>query len=494
MKLNWKTILPVSLFSFGWWPPQLVWADTVLQNPLATSGGYVDPNELLARVAGGLMMVTGTLTLVLIVIGGYIILTAAGNAEHFARGKKIVIYSLLGLVVTSASYLILNTVIGVVTGGTPGNFSSTLTLFDPLKVTQGPGQFYGQRVLGFLLSGLGALTLLMGIYGGASWLLAAGNEEKITKAKKTLSYAVLGLVIVLASYSIINFVYQPVIKLLQSGQAPAANQYSLPPDQAAMPTACFRLPLGKNFGGVCTVELPRDCRKATAAYQAGTPYGNQPSCANLGACRQLAPGNFVTNRMPAPGTSKTIYNSTTPKYEKIEPDCVKESFRPISTTLQDGSCPFANTSPGDGDKNGGCYAAVEFLPGRDYPDASESNEADEVWACFRNSKATPNQVRTSVCNMETAVNCKKAQTNYLSGQWYQNLTCADVGSCQQDTVGHQCRDGVTKEMCQPKLFPAVAAPTPPWGCNYIGGSYALIDGSCYVPTEHLKFSAGKTCL
>ena len=56
------------------------------------------------------------------------------------------------------------------------------------------------------LSFLGVLFLILMIYGGFLWMTARGNEEQVTKSKNLIIAAVIGLVIVLASYAISSFV------------------------------------------------------------------------------------------------------------------------------------------------------------------------------------------------------------------------------------------------------------------------------------------------
>jgi hypothetical protein len=45
----------------------------------------------------------------------------------------------------------------------------------------------------------------MFVYGGISFLIAAGSSEKVTKAKGIITAAVVGLIIVFSSYLIIKF-------------------------------------------------------------------------------------------------------------------------------------------------------------------------------------------------------------------------------------------------------------------------------------------------
>ncbi len=63
-----------------------------------------------------------------------------------------------------------------------------------------------QWVLGLL--GLVAVVLI--VYGGLVWMTAAGNEDRIRKAKEILRGAVIGLVIVLLAWSIFLFVFNSV--------------------------------------------------------------------------------------------------------------------------------------------------------------------------------------------------------------------------------------------------------------------------------------------
>jgi len=60
--------------------------------------------------------------------------------------------------------------------------------------------------LGFL----GLVAVIFIIYGGFTWMTAAGNEERVKKAKEVIKAAVIGLVVVLASWMLIFFVFERV--------------------------------------------------------------------------------------------------------------------------------------------------------------------------------------------------------------------------------------------------------------------------------------------
>jgi len=61
-------------------------------------------------------------------------------------------------------------------------------------------------IINALLSLVAVITVAIILYGGFTWLTAAGNEEKITKAKSLLGNAVVGLIIIFAAYAITRFI------------------------------------------------------------------------------------------------------------------------------------------------------------------------------------------------------------------------------------------------------------------------------------------------
>jgi len=61
-------------------------------------------------------------------------------------------------------------------------------------------------MIGFVLSFIGVLFLILTIYGGINWMTAGGNEQKVEKAKTIIINAIIGLLIVLSAYTITSFI------------------------------------------------------------------------------------------------------------------------------------------------------------------------------------------------------------------------------------------------------------------------------------------------
>lgn len=71
-------------------------------------------------------------------------------------------------------------------------------------------------VINVILGFLGILALGLIVYAGFTWMTAGGNEEKIETAQKILKAAIIGLIIILASWGIANFVVSAVMEATTS--------------------------------------------------------------------------------------------------------------------------------------------------------------------------------------------------------------------------------------------------------------------------------------
>ncbi|MFA6392324.1 MAG: hypothetical protein WCW66_06320 [Patescibacteria group bacterium] len=61
------------------------------------------------------------------------------------------------------------------------------------------------NIIRWLLGLLGLIGVIMILYAGFTWMTAGGNEEKIEKAKKIISAAIIGLVIIILSWAIVTY-------------------------------------------------------------------------------------------------------------------------------------------------------------------------------------------------------------------------------------------------------------------------------------------------
>lgn len=60
-------------------------------------------------------------------------------------------------------------------------------------------------VAGVALSVLGIVFLILIVLAGIKWMMAQGNQDKVTEARNAIVHALIGLVIVVAAYSIVKY-------------------------------------------------------------------------------------------------------------------------------------------------------------------------------------------------------------------------------------------------------------------------------------------------
>jgi hypothetical protein len=84
------------------------------------------------------------------------------------------------------------------------------------------------RIIQIFLGLLGIIAVVLIIYAGFLWMTAAGNEEQIDRAKKTLVSALIGLMIILASLGIATFILNSLLQATGAGTAGNGNSVSNP--------------------------------------------------------------------------------------------------------------------------------------------------------------------------------------------------------------------------------------------------------------------------
>ena len=92
--------------------------------------------------------------------------------------------------------------------------ASALTLQEGAQAAQCdgcPADLFGDKgifkqITNTILYIVGIIAVVMLIIGGIKYLLSGGDAKKVTDAKNTVLYAIIGLVVCLLSFAIVNFV------------------------------------------------------------------------------------------------------------------------------------------------------------------------------------------------------------------------------------------------------------------------------------------------
>ena len=125
-------------------------------------------------------------------------------------GKKIIIILFFFLIFGFASIVNADTDTQATTDPkTPPGTSNPVSLPNPINIPpanqSNPIPYLLGNIISYVMGIIGSLALVMFIFGGATWMLSGGNQERVTKGKQILIWATLGIVIIFTAYAIIRF-------------------------------------------------------------------------------------------------------------------------------------------------------------------------------------------------------------------------------------------------------------------------------------------------
>ena len=146
----------------------------------------------------GYIMVTlaASVALAIMVYGGFLWLTAAGNQEQISKAQKVLSGGVIGLLIIYGAKSFRDFGLQMAAQGTGG----TVAIAERIGTAIAP-------VLA--LTGVAFLALM--VYGGILWLTAGGMEEQVSKSQKTISRAVIGIIIVLGAYALTDYVVGAIV-------------------------------------------------------------------------------------------------------------------------------------------------------------------------------------------------------------------------------------------------------------------------------------------
>ncbi|KKU80016.1 MAG: hypothetical protein UY05_C0016G0003 [Candidatus Peregrinibacteria bacterium GW2011_GWA2_47_7] len=132
----------------------------------------------------------GSIAVLMFVLAGFRLATSAGAEEVIEKQKKRLATALVGIFIIGLSEFVVQDVIFPEAGQTLPNVSR--------------GQFMIFKLINFISSFVGALSVILFIYAGFLYVTAAGGEENTTKAKKILVGAVIGILVAFAAFGTVR--------------------------------------------------------------------------------------------------------------------------------------------------------------------------------------------------------------------------------------------------------------------------------------------------
>lgn len=156
-----------------------------------------------------LLQVVGYAAVGYVIYGGFKYLTSAGSADRITAGRKIIMNSMIGLVISFMSVAIVNLVTIGIEAPTPGNCVAQATgrvdanCVGIAKVDDATA-IAGVLNTVYMVAGIVAIIVI--IISGIFYTISQGDPAKIKRGKDGILYAIVGLVIILLAFIITNFV------------------------------------------------------------------------------------------------------------------------------------------------------------------------------------------------------------------------------------------------------------------------------------------------
>ena len=138
-------------------------------------------------IAEILLRLTVYAAIIFVVIGGIKVITSAGNAEGLTKARGTLSNALVGLVIGIMATRIVTYIAG--------------TLYFEAARSGGITKF-----VNFLIQMGAGLAVLFVVVGSFRYITSNGDPQKVTAAKNTVLFALIGLFILISAYTIIGFV------------------------------------------------------------------------------------------------------------------------------------------------------------------------------------------------------------------------------------------------------------------------------------------------
>lgn len=171
-------------------PPEQIVSSNI-DNPLELN----TVEDVLDSVLGSLQAIIAILSIIFIVIGGILYITAAGDEGRIRTAKGAITAAMVGLALGIGAPSFLKQIGEVLGWGAidSGPVADAETLAG-----------IATNVLNFLLSIVGVIGIIMLVIGGLMYLTAAGDEDRINTGKKIVNYSIIGISVALAALVIVT--------------------------------------------------------------------------------------------------------------------------------------------------------------------------------------------------------------------------------------------------------------------------------------------------
>lgn len=142
------------------------------------------------------LVIVAYLAAFFILYGGFLYITGGSNASQVEKAQKSILNAVIGLIIAMGSIAVTNFIFSLFGTATPGTNG----------VVQMSGEDLLRNSLNLAYFTAGIIAVIVIIISGINYVISSGDSGKVTKAKNMLTYAVVGLIVILTAFIITSFV------------------------------------------------------------------------------------------------------------------------------------------------------------------------------------------------------------------------------------------------------------------------------------------------
>lgn len=207
---KWKSnIIWVSVWVFVMQIAYSIWRTLYLSDTFARVDGrlgWMTWINVFEPIVNILLLLASFGFIAMAVYAFYVIITGAGDEEKLKKWKNIVLYAVIGFLLIRIPKILVVAIYGEPSNECKNNTWSfgTCELWD--KNLGESINIFG-KILAYMNTFLALFAVIMVLYAGWLVFISGGDEEKLKKAKRTIIYLTLGIILLIASQAIFRFFF-----------------------------------------------------------------------------------------------------------------------------------------------------------------------------------------------------------------------------------------------------------------------------------------------
>ena len=142
----------------------------------------------ISNVITDITVIAAYLVIGFVIYGGYRYILSGGDPAKVASGKKTLTQAFIGLAIVMCSNVIMNTIRIALGANFTKDCATTNACTAPDVMVQ--------NTIQWAVGVAGVVAVIFLVYGGISYITSAGEPNKVQQAKKMITYALIGLIIV----------------------------------------------------------------------------------------------------------------------------------------------------------------------------------------------------------------------------------------------------------------------------------------------------------